>query len=62
MNRDDLKKNVHSSMYRQIKESNMASPVQVLMDIGALSKEDHERWRFGKVDYLERVCKMNLDK
>lgn len=38
----------------------MASPVQVLMDIGALSKEDYERWRFGKVDYLERICKMNL--
>jgi hypothetical protein len=34
--------------------------VQVLMDLSILSKEDYERWRFGKVDYLERVCKVNL--
>ena len=37
-----------------------AAPVDVLMDIGVLSKQDYENWRFGKVPYLERVCKINL--
>lgn len=62
MNNKELKTKVQTSMYQQIKTNNMATPVQVLMDIGVLSKEDYERWRFGKVDYLERVCKCNLSK
>lgn len=49
-------------MYQQIQKNGIAVPVQVLMDLSILSKEDYERWRFGKVDYLERVCKVNLSK
>jgi len=49
-------------MYTLVKEKGVASPVEVLIAIGALSREDYERWRFGKVDYLERVCKVNLRK
>jgi len=64
MNKNDhqLQVKVHSAMYTQIKDKGIAAPVEVLIAIGALSKEDYERWRFGKVDYLERVCKMNLRK
>lgn len=40
----------------------MAVPVQVLMDLGYLSAADYESWRFGRVDYLERICKVNLHK
>lgn len=32
------------------------------MDIGILPKQKYEDWRFGKVDYLERVCTANLNK
>ena len=32
------------------------------MAIGALSKENYERWRGDHVDYLEHVCKVNLGK
>ena len=53
---------IHNSMYQQLQKSGIAAPVQVLMDLSILSKEDYERWRFGKVDYLERVCKGNLSK
>ena len=49
-------------MYTLIKDKGVASPAEVLITIGALSKEDYERWRNGKVDYLERVCKINLRK
>lgn len=49
-------------MYQQIKKTGRATPVQVLMDLGVLAAADYERWRFGKVDYLERVCTVNLRK
>jgi len=62
MNNGDIIGKVHNSMYRQLQKDGVASPVGVLMDLGILSKEDYERWRFGKVDYLERVCKINLHK
>ena len=62
MNDKDLKSKVHSAMYTLVKENGIASPVEVLMAIGVLSKTDYERWRGGKVDFLERVCKVNLRK
>ena len=51
---------VHNSMYQQILKNGYATTVQVLMDLQILSKEDYEKWQFGKMDYLERVCKVNL--
>ena len=49
-------------MSRQCNERGYAAPVDVLMDIGALSKKSYEDWRYGRVDYLERVCTINLHK
>jgi len=62
MNNVELRKKVHSAMYSLIKTNGVASPVGVLMAIGALSKEKYEDWRRGKVPYLERVCQINLGK
>lgn len=62
MNNGELIGKIHSSMSRQIQKSGIAEPVQVLMDVGYLSASDYENWRFGRVDYLERVCKVNLHK
>jgi hypothetical protein len=64
MNENDkaLQAKVHSAMYNIIKGKGVASPAEVLIAIGVLSKEDYERWRFGKIDYLQRVCKVNLRK
>ena len=56
MNNHELQVKVHSAMYTLIKEKGIASPVEVLMAIGVLSKEDYENWRRGRVTYLERVC------
>ena len=53
---------VHNSMYHQLQKNGAATPVDVLMDLGVLLKADYENWRFGRVDYLERVCKINLHK
>ena len=38
------------------------SPVDVLIKMDILSVKDYENWRFGRVPYLERVCKTNLNK
>lgn len=62
MNDQDLKIKVQSSLNHQLQTSGCATPIQTLLDLNILSKEDYERWRTGKVDYLERVCHTNLRK
>ena len=53
---------IHSSMYHQCQKRGYAAPVDVLIDIGVLKKQDYENWRNGRVNYLERVCQCNLNK
>ena len=62
MNEKELIGKVHSSVYHQCQRRGYATTVDVLMDIGVLPKQKYEDWRFGKVDYLERVCTVNLRK
>lgn len=62
MNNGEIIGKVHNPMYRQIKKTGMAVPAQVLLDLGYLSAADLEKWHFGRIDYLERVCKVNLHK
>jgi len=62
MNTKELTGKVNSAMYRQCRERGYATPVDVLMEIGYLSKKDYENWRYGRVSYLERVCMANLSK
>jgi hypothetical protein len=62
MNNKDLIEKVHSTMNSLINGQGYAAPVDVLMALGVLSKADYENWRFGRVDYLERVCMINLKK
>lgn len=62
MNDKELIGAVHSSVYHQRQKRGYATVVDVLMDIGVLSKENYENWRFGRIPYLERVCTINLRK
>lgn len=62
MNDKELIGKIHSSMYHQCQKRGYATPVDVLMEVGALPKKKYEEWRFGRVDYLERVCTVNLRK
>ncbi len=62
MNDKELIGKVHSSMYHQLKKRGYATAVDVLMDLGILSKVNYELWRNGQVPYLEKVCKINLKK
>ena len=62
VNDEELRVRVRESMFRQCHMRGYAAPVDVLMDIGALSKKNYEDWRLGRADTLERVCSMNLSK
>ena len=62
MNNRELTGKVNSAMYRQCRDRGYATTVDVLMEIGYLSKKDYENWRYGRVSYLERVCMANLSK
>lgn len=58
----ELTGKVHSAVYHQCQRRGYAAPVDVLMEIGVLLKEKYEDWRRGRIDYLERVCTVNLRK
>ena len=53
-----VKKLVHSNRF----EKGIVCTVDILMQLDYLSKKDYENWRFGRVDYLEKVCNVNLSK
>ncbi|SNS69341.1 hypothetical protein SAMN05446037_101747 [Anaerovirgula multivorans] len=62
MNNIKLKQKVHSVAYDILKEKIYIAPVDMLMGIGVLSAKDYENWQFGRVPYLEKVCKTSLSK
>jgi len=62
LNDKELKQAVNVACFELIKTTGIITPVDVLMLTGVLAKRDYENWRHGKVDYLERVCKVNLRK
>ncbi|WP_339740093.1 hypothetical protein [uncultured Sunxiuqinia sp.] len=62
MNNTDLEKEVKRLVHSNRYEKGYVCAVDVLLQLGYLTKVDYESWRFGRVDYLERVCKTNLKK
>lgn len=62
MNNQELTKKVHDAVANKISQRGYTAPVDVLMEIGILTKQKYEEWRNGRVDYLERVCTSNLSK
>ena len=62
MNNCELSAMIHTSMAHQCEQRGYATPVDVLMDIGVLTKGKYNDWRFGRVPFLEAVCAVNLAK
>ena len=58
MNNKDVKRLVHQNRY----DKGYVCVVDILLQLDYLTKKDYEDWRFGRVDYLEMVCKINLGK
>jgi hypothetical protein len=62
MNNLTLEKEVKRICSELISEKGFIAPIDVLLRLQYLSKVDYEKWRNGGIDYLERVCKVNLGK
>ena len=62
MNDGEIIGKVQSSMYTRLINQGVVFPFEVLMDVGVLSKENYEDWRFGRVPFLEAICTVNVRK
>ena len=62
LNRRQMQKNLSPITSTLQKKKGYISFVDVLMEMGYLSMEDYESWRFKQVPYLEKVIKVNLKK
>ncbi len=62
MNRTELKKKIRVSSIDLLEKKGYVSSADLLIELGFLSLEDYENWRFGRVPYLEKVCRGNLKK
>jgi len=62
MNSIELEKEVKNLVHTLQYEKGLVCAVDILIKLDYLSKKDYENWRFGKVDYLEKVCNINLSK
>ena len=51
---------VYSAVYHQCQKRGYAAPVEVFVDVGVLTRQKYEDWRFGKILYLEHACTCNL--
>lgn len=62
MNDKQLKEKTRKSFNNLLDEKSYVTPIDVLIEIGSLSKNEYENWRWGKIRCLEQVIKMNLRK
>jgi len=62
LNNKDIDKEVKRLVHQNRYEKGFVCAVDVLMQLDYLTKKDYEDWRFGRVDYLEKVCNVNLSK
>lgn len=62
MNNVDLEKEVKRLVHSNRYEKGFVCTVDILLQLDYLTKKDYEDWRFGRVDYLEKVCNINLSK
>ncbi len=62
MNNIDLEKDVKRLVNSLRHEKGLVCAVDILQRLDYISKKDYEDWRFGRIDYLERVCNANLSK
>jgi Fe-S-cluster containining protein len=60
MNTDEARASVRRSVSDVLRRQGFVSTVEVLMDMGKLSRKDYEDWRMGRVPFLEQVVGINL--
>ena len=60
MNRAELVASMNRASSDLLREKGFISFVDVLIQMGKLTKEDHESWRMRRIPYLERAIRLNL--
>jgi hypothetical protein len=61
VNRQELVSSINQATTELLREKGFASFVDVLLGMGKLTREDHEEWRIGRIPYLERAIRLNLN-
>jgi hypothetical protein len=62
MSNKDLEKEVKRLVHQNRYEKGYVCAVDILLQLDYLTKKDYEDWRFGRVDYFEKVCNINLSR
>jgi hypothetical protein len=62
MNRIELASKMRAVASQILRDKGYVSPVDVLLAMDRLSKENHERWRFRQTPFLEKILPGSLDK
>jgi hypothetical protein len=62
MNNADLEKEIKRLVHANRFEKGCICAVDILLQLNYLTNKDYDEWRFGRVEYLEKVCKINLKK
>ena len=62
LNSTDLDKDVKRLVHENVYDKGFVCVVDILLQQNYLTKKDYDDWRSGRVDYLEKVCKINLGK
>lgn len=62
MNNADINIKVKELVKAHINAKGFVCMIDLLLGLDYLSKKDLEAWRFGKIEYLEKVCMVNLSK
>jgi hypothetical protein len=62
MNNKDLEKKVKQFASELAYKKGYVCSVDVFIALGYITESDYQNWRFGKIPYLEKVCKFNLHK
>jgi hypothetical protein len=62
MNNKELEKKVKQFTSELAYQKGYVCSVDIFLKLGYLSEDDYQKWRFGKIEYLEKVCNINLHK
>ncbi len=62
MNNVNLEKEVKRLVHLNRYEKGIVCAVDILKQLNYVSNKDYDNWRFGRVEYLEKVCNTNLSK
>ena len=62
MKDSELEKQIIKIIHELSDKKGVICSVDILIQLDYLSQVDYMNWRNGKVEYLEKVCKVNLSK